>query len=97
MPKRPIPAADRMRLYRTRRRNGLRSVRILLAEEEIDVLVAKGFMRSERRHLSTAVQDALERFICSELGPPEHERNRGLRERPAGMQGPAHLKRGAGP
>jgi hypothetical protein len=30
-----------MRLHRIRRRNGLRYVRVLLADEEIDVLVAK--------------------------------------------------------
>jgi hypothetical protein len=47
-------------------------VRVLLAEEEIDVLVAKGFLKPERRQKHTAVQDALDRFICYELGPAEN-------------------------
>jgi hypothetical protein len=42
-PKGPLPAAERMRVHRTRRRNGLRCVRILLHETEIDSLVEKGF------------------------------------------------------
>jgi hypothetical protein len=70
----PVPPAERMRLHRTRRRNGLRFLRVLLAEEEIDVLVAKGFLPPDRRHLPKAIQDALEGFICTELGPPDNER-----------------------
>jgi hypothetical protein len=42
--------------------------------DEIDVLVAKGFLKPDRRHLGEAVQDALDGFICSELGPPDDER-----------------------
>jgi hypothetical protein len=72
--KTPIPSAERMRLHRARRRNGLRYMQVLLAESEIDVLVAKGFLKPDRRHLGEAVQDALDGFICSELGPPDSER-----------------------
>jgi len=67
-PKEPLPAAERMRAYRTRRRNGLRCVRILLHETEIDALIEKGFLKQERRHHSDAVQDAIDCFICSALG-----------------------------
>ena len=67
----PIAAAERMRVYRTRRRNGLRSVRVLLHETEIDVLIEKGFLKQERRHRHAAVEDALNGFICDALGPAE--------------------------
>ena len=38
----PVPAAERMRRYRKRRRNGLRCVRVILHETEIDSLIEKG-------------------------------------------------------
>jgi hypothetical protein len=47
----------------------LRYVQVLLAESEVDGLVAKGFLKPDRRHLGEAVQDALDGFICAELGP----------------------------
>ena len=40
--KAPVTAAERMRRLRARRRNGLRSLRVLLTETEIDSLVDKG-------------------------------------------------------
>ena len=61
-------AAERMRLYRMRRRNGLRSVQVLLHETEIDSLISKGFLKPERRHNHAAVENAVGAFICSELG-----------------------------
>ena len=61
-------AAERMRLYRVRRRNGLRNVHILLHETEIDSLISKGFLKPERRHNHAAVENAVGAFICSELG-----------------------------
>ena len=57
-------AAERMRLYRVRRSNGLRSVRVLLAETEIDSLIGKGFLRSESRHSYGALEHAVGKFIC---------------------------------
>ena len=69
IPKAPSPsAAERMRLYRVRRRNGLRTVHILLHETEIDSLISKGFLRPESRHRHAAVEHAVGAFICSELG-----------------------------
>ena len=43
-------AAARMRLYRERRRQGLRCLMIELRETEIDVLIGKGLLNSETRH-----------------------------------------------
>src|SRR5712691_9739731 len=40
----PLTPAERMRLHRKRRRNGLRCMRILLHETEIDALIRKGFL-----------------------------------------------------
>jgi hypothetical protein len=64
----PVSAAERMRVYRQRRRNGLRSVRVLLHETEIDVLVQKGFLKPKRRHSHDAVEDAMGSFVCDALG-----------------------------
>jgi hypothetical protein len=57
-----------MRVSRERRRNGLRCVRVLLHETEIDSLISKGFLKQERRHNPKAVQDAIDGFICFSLG-----------------------------
>ena len=65
----PSPsAAERMRIYRERRRNGLRSVRILLHDTEINSLISKGMLNPGRRHNHTAVENAVGAFICSTLG-----------------------------
>jgi hypothetical protein len=67
--KAPSPtAAERMRLSRERRRNGLWCVPALLHETEIDSLIHKGFLKPERRHDRTALENAIGRFICSALG-----------------------------
>jgi hypothetical protein len=60
-----------MRVHRTRRRNGLRSVRVLLHETEIDQLVQKGFLKPERRHDHDAVENAMGSFVCGALGPAD--------------------------
>ena len=65
----PTSVAERMRVYRTRRQNGLRCVRILLHETEVDLLIEKGFLKRERRRDPKAVQDAIGGFICYALGP----------------------------
>jgi len=48
------PAAERMRRHRKRRRNGLRCLRIVLRETEIDTLVRNGFLE----HASPLCPDA---------------------------------------
>ena len=49
------PAAERMRLHRERRRQGLRCLTIELRETEIDVLIRKGLLRTEMRNDAIAV------------------------------------------
>jgi hypothetical protein len=71
--KEPVPPAERMRRHRARRRNGLRSVRVLLHETEIDALVEKGFLNPERRHAPEAVEKAIGGFICHALTPGDEK------------------------
>jgi DNA-binding IscR family transcriptional regulator len=67
----PVTAAERMRRLRTRQRNGLRYMRILLHETEIDSLINRGFLKEERRHDPDAVQQAMARhgILKSTRGP----------------------------
>jgi hypothetical protein len=69
----PVTAAERMRRFRTRRRNGLCSVRVLLHVTEIDALVEKGFLKPERRHDQDAVESAINDFICYVFAPAEDQ------------------------
>jgi hypothetical protein len=69
----PVTAAERMRRFRNRRRNGLCSVRVLLHVTEIDGLVQKGFLKPERRHDQDAVESAINSFICYAFAPAEEE------------------------
>jgi hypothetical protein len=64
-----VTATERMRRLRTRQRNGLRNMRILLHETEIDSLINRGFLKEERRHDRDAVQNAIDGFICHALAP----------------------------
>ena len=69
----PSSIAERVRIHRKRRRNGLRSVRVLIAETEIDDLVRGGYLKQENRHLTGAVRTAVNDFICHRLAPLEDE------------------------
>jgi hypothetical protein len=71
--KKPVPAVERMRRLRARRRNGFRSLRVLLHDMEIDSLVDKGFLKPERRQDHPAIQSAIDGFICHALGPVENQ------------------------
>jgi hypothetical protein len=53
------PAAERMRLHRERRRQGFRCLMIELHVTEIEALVAKGLLNSERRNDPGALYEAL--------------------------------------
>jgi hypothetical protein len=53
------PAAQRMRRYRTQRRQGLRSVRIPLHETDCDVLIRMGLLKEDQRQDPKALQKAL--------------------------------------
>jgi hypothetical protein len=63
------PAADRMRRYRQRRRNGMRCLMVELHEKEIDVLIGKGLLRPETRNDARAIVDAVHRHFDRTLGP----------------------------
>jgi hypothetical protein len=53
------PAAERMRRYRERRRDGLRCLTIELRETEIDVLIGKGMLKADARNDQHAIRNAL--------------------------------------
>ena len=53
------PAAERMRLHRERRRDGLRCLTIELRETEIDALIRKGMLKTDARNDRDAILNAL--------------------------------------
>jgi hypothetical protein len=53
------PAAERMRLHRERRREGLRCVTIEVRESEINMLVYMKLLKSEMRNDANAIIEAL--------------------------------------
>jgi hypothetical protein len=55
----PSTAAQRMRLYRSRRRKGLRGVLIPLHTTDIDALIRMGFLAEEQRGEVDALRDAI--------------------------------------
>ncbi len=60
-------AAERMRLHRERRRQGLRCLTIELRETEIDVLVRRGWLKAETRNDVNAIRTALYKYFESTL------------------------------
>jgi hypothetical protein len=62
------PAAERMRLRRERKRNGLRCLMIEIRETEIDSLIRKRLLDKEMRNDAGAVSEALYRWFDRELG-----------------------------
>jgi hypothetical protein len=63
-------AAERMRRYRQRRREGLRCLIIELRETEIDDLIRKGLLKSETRNDLSAIIDALYAHLDNTLDQP---------------------------
>jgi hypothetical protein len=61
-------AAERMRVHRERRRNGMRCLRIELRETEIDALIREGLLKSETRNDPSAVTKALYAHLDGTLG-----------------------------
>jgi hypothetical protein len=57
------PAAERMRLYRKRRRRGMRCVRIQLDVTTIDALIRKKHLEPEARNDQKALELAISDFI----------------------------------
>jgi hypothetical protein len=61
------PGAERMRLYRKRRREEMQYVRVPLHVSEIDVLVRLRLLRKEQRHDPEALQGAVMSLIYGVL------------------------------
>jgi hypothetical protein len=59
LPRSPSLAAERMRRYRRRRRNGLRSLTVELRETEIETLIRKGLLKADARNDPHAIREAL--------------------------------------
>ena len=53
------PAAQRMRRYRRQRKQGLRSVRILLDETDIDALIRMRLLTEDQRQDEEALRTAV--------------------------------------
>ena len=61
------PAAERMRLHRERKKNGMRCAMVELRETEIDALIRKGFLKTDTRNDTSAIVDALYAWFEREL------------------------------
>jgi hypothetical protein len=61
------PAAERMRLYRERRKAGMRCLTIEVRETEIDALVRKGFLTADTRNDTSEIIDAIYAYFDREL------------------------------
>ena len=64
----PSAAAERMRLFRERRRKGLRCLTIQLRETEIDALVRMGLLAPQMRNDANAIIEAMYAFFDRTLG-----------------------------
>jgi hypothetical protein len=53
------PGALRMRRYRKQRRQGLRSVRILLDETDVDAFIRLGLLKEDQRQDEEALRTAV--------------------------------------
>ena len=65
----PSSGTERVRIHRKRRRDGLRLVRVLITEDEIDRFILQGYLKADRRNLTSAIQEAIREFICDRLPP----------------------------
>ncbi len=60
-------AAERMRLHRKRRHNGLRHVGIMLHVTEVEALVRKGYLSADKRNDIWALQAAVHELLYEVL------------------------------
>ena len=65
--RRPSSSTERMRLYRRRRQEQSRSVRVILTASEIDALVERGYIHPDSRKDSRAIGYAAMAFISDSL------------------------------
>ena len=63
----PSAAAERMRLHRERRRQGLQCIIVELRETEIEALVRRGLLKAETRNDKYAVRMALYQYLDDTL------------------------------
>ena len=70
------PEAERMRLYRKRRREGMRYVRIPLHVTEIDALIRIGRLKEDSRTDAEVLQAAVLSLVYQALGESEIGRER---------------------
>jgi hypothetical protein len=61
------PAAERMRLYRKRRREGMQYVQIPLHKSEVEDLIGLGFLQREQREDAQALQAAVLTIVYQAL------------------------------
>jgi hypothetical protein len=61
------PTAERMRLYRARRRKKQRYIHIILASTEIDALIRRGWLTEEQRDDPEALRWAVYELFLLEL------------------------------
>jgi hypothetical protein len=61
------PAAERMRLHRERKKNGMRCLTIELRETEIEALIRKGFLTADTRNDTSEIIDAIYAYFDREL------------------------------
>jgi hypothetical protein len=66
----PLNAAERMRHYRRRRRQGLQHIRIPLHVTEIDALIRIGLLTEERRQDDEALRAAFLELVYRALDVP---------------------------
>jgi hypothetical protein len=92
-----VSPAERMRRLRARRRNGIRSLRVMLHDMEIDCLVTKGFLKSDRRRHHAAIQSAIDDFIATRPSGSGASRLSETRERPQALHVTAALPAKGGP
>jgi hypothetical protein len=65
--RRPLSTAERMRLYRRRRQQQSRSVRVVLTASEIDAFLKRGYLHPDSRNDSRAIGYAAMAFISDAL------------------------------
>ena len=61
------PVAERMRLYRKRRRRGIRCVRVQIHVTEIDALIRKKYLDQQSRDDLKAVEYAIRTVVLDAL------------------------------
>ena len=59
--------AERMRLFRRRRRQGMLSVRIRLGPTDIAALVKRGYLEPQFREDLAAIEEAADAFVSDAL------------------------------